>query len=108
MIAVVLFITLGFSLSFDITYLTSPTVQLLLNPRDDSKKKPKLVSHEAYKAIQIAENSEAYINPIWFWLRHRVVVIFLACLCLLYLISGKLFGFIGSFVDVFNDMFGIL
>lgn len=100
-------VTLGFALVLDLAYIVIPTFQVLLDEKGakGSGQKPPLISIEAYDAVRQAEASvgsrEGYQQPISIWASHKVKQMIIMGICLIYLVSGRLFVLIGGISDMF-------
>ena len=100
-ICLAIFLLAGLSIIIDIFYISLPGFQGLLDRGDDNKH-PIGVSLEAWSAVKDSESSDNYKNPLGIYLKRRVVVIIVMSICLMYLVSGKIYDLVIFFMDAFN------
>ena len=102
-LALTIFILLALTIIIDLAYINIPGVQLALS-KTSKGEKPKLVSLEAYKAIQEAESNAGseYVNPLSFYFKSKTKQFIALGICLLYLVSGKIFILIANIMDYFQ------
>lgn len=100
-LCIVIFVTLGFSFIFDVSYLVLPGFQLIVE-RGEENKKPIGVSKEAWKANKQTEDVNEGQSAMILYLKKRIPVIFLIALSLGYLISGKIYDICVWFIDAYN------
>lgn len=98
---------LALTLLFDLSYITIPTIQDFLTERGENRKdkKPPLISVEAWQSVRESENSVgkgSYTSPINVWMRYKTKQMIVLSICLLYLVSGKIFYLIGGMIDMFQ------
>jgi hypothetical protein len=65
---------------------------------------PKYVSSAAREAVHAEESGE---NGLWVYLKKSIVKIIVLALCLVLLISGQVFTFVGWILNLVADMFGL-
>lgn len=101
----VIFVLLALTLLIDISYITLPFVQSLLMNNDG---KARFVSIEAVNAVkeQESKSGQEYVNPLGIYLKSKVKQYIAIFLCLLYLMSGKIFSIMANFMDYFNGFLG--
>lgn len=82
----------------DIFYMTIPWVRVKKENAGDTR----WVSAAAINAIEKCESGgeDGKGQVLWEYLKHRAVMLFLFGMCILYLISGKIFNIIGWFMDL--------
>lgn len=82
----------------DVFYMTIPWFRV----KGDSKDDIRWVSHEAKMAVEKVEGSGdgKKSQVLWEYLKHKVVMLFLFGLCILYLICGNIFQFLGYLLDL--------
>lgn len=99
-----IFIMLGISIIIDIAYITLPFIQIALTDRVEKKSKVSIVSSEAIKAVEAAHNSAGteYINPMGYYLKHKVKQFIALGICLLYLVSGQIYDLMAEIIDMFQ------
>ena len=105
-LALGIFVMLALTIVIDLAYITIPGVQLLLTNSNESK--AKFVSLEAFNAIKEAESKAGseYTNPVGVYLKSKTKQYVAIFLCLLYLVSGQIFGVLGSLIDYFRGFVG--
>lgn len=102
----IIVVTLGIALVLDIAYIVIPLFQAFLDDKTgDGKSKPPLVSIEAVDAVKQADASigsrDGYKQPISIWAQHKAKQMIIMGICLLYLVTGRLFVLIGGITDMF-------
>lgn len=104
-IAFVIFILLGFTLLLDIAYITLPFLQGLLTKTDGTAR---LVSIEATNAVKEQESKAGseYVNPLGIYLKSKIKQYIAIFICLLYLLSGKIYTLLANFMDYFSGLLG--
>lgn len=82
----------------DVFYMTIPWFRV----KGDSKEDIRWVSHEAKIAVEKVEGSGdgKKTQVLWEYLKHKVVMLFLFGLCILYLLCGNIFEFLGYLLDL--------
>lgn len=95
-----IFLFLGSSVVFDISYLVLPGFQMLLERGSD--KKPIFVSREAHEALKEVESTQEGKNIMSVYLKKRLGLIILISICLGYLISGQIYDLIVFIVEAFT------
>lgn len=100
-LCVLIFLFCGFSILFDVFYLVIPGVQAILE-RGEETKKPMGVSREAYSALRDAEKDTEYKNVMTIYFKRRIGLLIVMCICIGYLISGKIFDVIAYVIDAFT------
>lgn len=99
----VIFATMGISIVWDVAYLTLPWFAAILE--DKAEDKPFGVSVEAWKSKRESEARTEYVGPMGLFLKRRGKVLFLASLCLMYLVSGQIYEILSWIVDSFSNIF---
>lgn len=104
-VAILIFMLLGFTAIFDIAYMTLPFAEFALSKADPSKK-PRFVSMEAWYAVKERETSagQTYKNPIGVYIKVKAKQYIIISICLLYLVSGKLFVLVSHWLDLFQGV----
>lgn len=117
-ISVVLMALLSLTMVLDISYIAIPAFQLMVDNDGDGKggggKKKSFISLEAINAVAAVEGSQGGGGQsgdskklaIGIYFKSRVAMLIVLCICLLYLISGNIFAFIGWFIDLFSGFLG--
>lgn len=99
-----IFIFIAITTLFDLGYLVLPPIQGLLE-RGEPRKRPFGVSREAWEANKEVESrvhSDKNIMSVYLGKRGPVVLIM--CLCLGYVISGKMYDIVVYFIDAFSSV----
>jgi len=113
LIAVVMMGFLGIVMVADIAYITLPPVRLFV--ADDDKgsgvAKSKIFSHDALYAVQQAENDSQGGNgspkqALGIYLKRRIFMLILLGICLLYLVQGSIYVFVGYILDLVSGFIG--
>lgn len=101
-----IFIMLGFTILIDISYIVIPLFQNFLSSSTD-KKKPRLVSPEAWNAVKTAEASigNGYKEPLSTYLGTKTKQFLAIGICVLYLVSGQIYDLIARIIDTFTVLF---
>lgn len=114
---------LGLTMALDIAYITIPGVQMALGSgeaggNNGNGEKPKglsgLISIEAKKAVDMTANgggngqggSGEYKAAIGQYFKFRWKGLVMLVICLLYLVQGEIYSFIGWFIDLFSGFLG--
>lgn len=121
-IAILIMAALGITMALDLAYITIPAFQMMCGgggqtgggPGQGEKKGiGGAISMEAKKAVQAADgggNGQAgagdYKAAVWVYLKYRWVALAALGLCLLYLVQGQVWNFVGWFVDLFSGFLG--
>lgn len=100
-----IFGALGLTLVIDIAYLVIPIVQEVLSKSKPSEK-PMWVSTEAWTAVKEAEKGEAVKTPMGVYFKLKTKQFLALGICLLYLVSGQIFGLIANIMDLFSGLLG--
>lgn len=95
LIAVIMMALLALTLAVDLAYITVPPARGLV--KDD---KSRLVSHEAISAVKAAEDGDGKGVALGYYLKKRFVSILVLAFCLVLLIQGEIFNFVGTMVDL--------
>lgn len=105
-LALAIFMFIGFSILFDIAYLSLPLFRLALEK--DRGRRPKYISREAYSAAIDSEESIRsghYEGSLSLYFKRRIPAIILISVAVGYLISGQLYDLVSWFIDSFSFMF---
>jgi hypothetical protein len=95
LIAVIMMAMLALTLAVDLAYITVPPARGLV--KDD---KSRLVSHEAISAVKAAEDGDGKGVALGYYLKKRFISILVLAFCLVLLIQGEIFNFVGTMVDL--------
>lgn len=99
-LCILLFLGLISSMIIDIGYLTIPLLNRILT--SDDKKKPNLVTAEAYKAYLEGVDINTKKDMLFLYLKRKYKQIVVICILILYLASGKIWGFLADIIDLFS------
>jgi len=105
-ILILAFLTI--SIGLDLAYIAIPFVRLMFG---DSNDRPKVISYEAYSAVQEAENGGSGDGKgnkvaVGQYFKKKVVAIIILCICLLYLIQGQIFTLVGWILNLLRGFLG--
>lgn len=105
LLTLTIFVILGLTLVIDIAFITLPFVQSLLLNTDG---KAKFVSIEAVNAVkeQESKSGSEYVNPMGIYLKSKTKQYIAIFICILYLMSGKIFSLLARFMDYFSGVLG--
>lgn len=104
LIALGIFLGLTLTMLLDISYIVIPAMQLL----DDGKEPPKFfifkISQEAWKAVRETEQADIHNkkDTISIYMRSKTKQLVIISICVLYLVSGKIYLLLSSFIDLFR------
>ena len=100
LITVVMMSLLVLSFAIDIAYIALPFFQN--SAQGDKKGASRLVSKAAVNAVNQGESSQGggKGDPIWVYLKSRVVSVFVLAITILMLVSGEVFNFVGTIIDM--------
>lgn len=95
---ILIFLLLSFSFVFDLTYLVIPMFRAMME-RSDGKYN-RFVSNEAQSAIRESESAGAnnYKGYLGVYFKRRAVSVLIISLCLMYLITGKIYDLVAYFI----------
>ena len=114
-ISILIMALLGITMALDLAFITIPALRLALGAdgkgeggKDDAKLMSRLISQEARKAVEIAENGDGgggqgegkQALGIYFKKRWKGLV--LLGVCLLYLIQGQIYSLVGWIIDLLS------
>lgn len=115
-IAVLLMAFLGIVMVCDISYIALPPVRNLVADDDGDKSghkiaKSKIFSHDAIYAVQCAENntdggSGGGKQALGIYLKRRIVMLIILGICLMYLVQGQIYTFVGWILNLLNGFLG--
>ena len=105
LLTLAIFVISGLTLVIDIAFITLPFVQSLLLNTDG---KAKFVSIEAVNAVkeQESKSGSEYVNPMGIYLKSKTKQYIAIFICILYLMSGKIFSLLARFMDYFSGVLG--
>lgn len=104
-LAIVIFVTLGLMITVDLAYLVIPPFRSAIEKTDGSK--PSWVSNEAYKATLEVEKGEGKSkSTMGLYLKYKSTQMIILGICLLYLVSGKIYTLVAWIIDSFSGVIG--
>lgn len=104
-ITLLIFLTLTLGILFDISYIVIPMWQNFLSA-DKADQKPKFISLEAWNAVKKAEESttSGFREPLGIYLGSKTRQFLAIGICILYLVSGKIYSLIAWLMDSFSGV----
>lgn len=102
LVAIGLFLGLISSILVDLSYLAIPLMNLIIS--SGSSEKPKIVTVEAYKSYLEGSDANSKKDILFLYLGKKWKQLVVICICILYLISGKLWGVVADIIDLFSGM----
>lgn len=104
-ITLLIFLTLTLGILFDISYIVIPMWQNFLSA-DKADQKPKFISLEAWNAVKKAEESttSGFREPLGIYLGSKTRQFIAIGVCILYLVSGKIYNLIAWLMDSFSGV----
>lgn len=119
-ISILVMALLGVTMALDIAYITIPAFQMAMNGGEDtsgngskSKGIGGIISQEAKKAVQAADGgsggqggSGEYKAAVGIYFKYRWKGLVMLGICLLYLVQGQIYSFVGWFIDLFSGFLG--
>ena len=116
LIAVLLMAFLGIVMVADIAYIALPPVRNLVADDNGDRSghkiaKSKIFSHDAIYAVQCAENdtdggSGGGKQALGIYLKRRIVMLIVLGICLMYLVQGQIYVFVGWVLDLLSGFLG--
>ena len=104
--AIAIFVTLTLMVVFDLSYITIPLIRDLLTP-SSSEGKPKFVSNEAWYAVKEVDSEGGRNKDVLLvYLKKKTMQFVALSICILYLLSGKIYILIGNLMDMFRGILG--
>lgn len=112
LVAILIMALLGLTMALDLAYIGIPGFRLMLGA-GEGKDKPKLISHEAISAIQVAENGGGGNGQdgsgkiaVGVYFKKRVLMLIVLGICLLYLIQGQIFTLVSWILNLLSGFLG--
>lgn len=118
-ISVLIMAALGLTMALDLAYITIPAFQMAMGGTneqghgDKSKGIGNVISQEAKKAVQAADGGQGgqagsgeYKAAVGIYFKYRWKGLVLLAICLLYLVQGQIYSFVGWFIDLFSGFLG--
>lgn len=106
--AIVIMACLSLVVVLELCYIGIAPLRALM--QGDSSEKPKYISYIAHDAITKAEtsgDSKTSKEALGIYFKSRVKMMLVLGICLLYLVSGKIFALIGMFLDLLEGFIGV-
>lgn len=112
--AILIMAFLGIVMVADISYITLPPVRIFVSDQNDSNSKgaakiavSKLFSYDAITAVRQAEDQDGgNKQALGIYFKRRVFMLIILGVCLLYLVQGQIYGFVGSILDLLSGVLG--
>ena len=101
---IVLLIMLTATILLDISYLSLPVFQVVMNSSQEGNSPPKYISPEAYQSIKDAETNNRSSLGIYFGQRVKHLVIISILITILSL--GGIFDFVVMIINLFSNIIG--
>lgn len=119
-VSILIMALLGVTMALDIAYITIPAFQMALGgdgegttQGGDKKGMSRIISQEAHKAIAAANGGQggqsgdgSYKAAVGIYFKYRWKGLVLLGICLLYLVQGQIYSFVGWFIDLFSGFLG--
>lgn len=119
-VSILIMALLGITMALDIAYITIPAFQMALGgdgegttQGGDKKGMSRIISQEAHKAIAAANGGQggqsgdgSYKAAVGIYFKYRWKGLVLLGVCLLYLVQGQIYSFVGWFIDLFSGFLG--
>ena len=112
-VSILIMVFLVLTMALDVAYLVIPAFQLALGSKSDGDGKDKglsaIISKEAKAANQATEQGDGQgdrKSAVGLYFKYRWKGLILLGICLLYLVQGKIFSFIGWLIDLFSGFIG--
>lgn len=117
-IAILIMAFLAITMVLDLAYIAIPAFQLVIdgdsNGQGGGGKKKSFISQEAIDAVQMAvggqggggQNGDSSKLAVAVYFKKRVIMLVVLGICLLYLVSGNIFNFVGWFIDLLSGFLG--
>lgn len=109
--AILIMALLGIVIVCDIAYITLPPVRLFVADEKEKgsgigKASSKIISHDAIYAVTTVEeqssNDGAPKQALGIYFKRRVIMLIILGICLLYLVSGQIYTFVGYILDMLS------
>lgn len=104
-ITLAIFIFLALTMIIDLAYLALPLFKSALDRTDG--KKPKVVSNEAFKAIQQVEQDNLQNKQaVGIYFKNKSLQLVILMICLIYLVGGKIYTLVAWIIDSLQGAIG--
>lgn len=118
-LAILMVALLGIVMALDLSYISLPLFRTFVSGPDEGggsaggESKPKLISWEAVNAVRTAESgggsggqsSGSNKNAMALYFKHRVFMLVGLGVCLLYLVSGRIWSLVAWILDLMQGLF---
>ena len=100
-----IFILLALTMIVDLAYIALPLFKSAVDKTDGSK--PKIVSNEAFKAVQQAEqDNKGNKQAVGIYFKNKSLQLCILMICLIYLVGGKIYTLVSWIVDSLQGAIG--
>ena len=107
-LAILIISLLGLVMVLDIAYIVLPPFRMLVGDGKSGGEGKNigsaLISHNAIKAVEVAESEEKQALGIYF--KKQVVALIILGICLLYLINGQIYTLVGYILNLVSGFLG--
>lgn len=104
-LSLAIFMFMSLTMILDISYITIPVFNQVFGRKDKKTGReinPLFVSADAWRAVKDSETPGCDQTALQIYLRTRVISLILMSVCLMYLVSGKIYDAMAWFVDSFS------
>lgn len=116
-VSILIMALLGVTMALDLAYITIPTFQMALGGEDEGGNKKGglsgVISKEAKAACKAADGGAggqggdgSYKAAVGIYFKYRWKGLVLLGVCLLYLVQGQIYSFVGWLIDLFSGFLG--
>ena len=97
---------LGLVMAADIAYIVIPPFRLLVSENNEKGRLPKskIFSSAAIKAVEVAEQGDG--QALGYYFKKRFWELIILGICLMYLVQGQLYTFVGYILDLVSGFLG--
>lgn len=111
LLSVLLMAFLGIVMVLDISYIALPPMRMLTSEESKGKGlKSNLISNDAIYAVRVAEDQNdgdgSKKQALGIYLKRRIPMLILLGICLLYLVQGQIYAFVGWILDLVSGFLG--
>lgn len=109
--AVITLALLGLVTVADILYITIPPFRMMVADKEDTRGgkpvKSKIFSHAALYAVETSENMQTGKGTaLGIYLKKRIFELIILGICLMYLVQGQIYVFVGRILDLLQGFLG--
>ena len=111
LISIIIMSGIGLVMACDISYIVLPPVRIFVDNKKDngSKNRSLIFSYDAMHAVEIAENSSngdgENKQALAVYFKRRAIALVVLGICLLYLVNGRIYVFVGYILDLVSGFF---